>query len=104
MKIIKKQYKKQLEINEIYKKAKENNIWNIFQAYKSPSYQKIRLFDDITYICREALNSYDWYIIDYNSRSFSMICKYKGKNKTYIRYWTPYNTYDCEVIEWNTMT
>ena len=95
------------KINQLVEKfntAKENNIWNIVDAYKQPSQAKIRVYDNIVVECIDKLRSEQYYIVGYNCNTFSMICKYTKWNdiiKRYelrLRYWTAYNTYDCEVI------
>lgn len=87
------------QLIEQFNKAKLKNIWNLFDVYERPSQQKIKIFDNIASICNHELNSNLWYISRYNTYIFSMICKYTGKNgETRLRYWGPYNIYDCEVL------
>ena len=91
------------KINQLVEKfnyAKQNNIKGIYDAYEKPSRNKIHAYFNILNICMNDLNSYEYYIVGHNSNTFSMICKYIGKNgETRLRYWTAYNTYECEVIE-----
>lgn len=86
------------EIVEKFKIAKRNYINSIFEAYEKPSKHKIYAYYNIREICQKQLNSLEYYIVGYNCNTFSMICRYVGKNgETRLRYWTAYNTYDCEV-------
>lgn len=91
------------KINQLVEKfniAQENNVRGIFEAYANPSKSKIDAYYNIRKTCINELNSFDYYIVGHNISTFSMICGYSGKNgKTRLRYWTAYNTYDCEVIE-----
>ncbi len=96
------------KINQIVEKfniAKKNNVWAIFDVYDKPSQAKISAYDNIVKECVEELKSQQFYIVGYNCDIFSMICKYVKWNDTKkqyevrLRYWTAYNTYDCEVIE-----
>ena len=97
---IKNNTKKQLEINEIYKRAQEKNICHIEQAYKKPSCAKYCAWYSIVKFCNEMLDAYDYYITFANCQRFGMICKYIGTDgKKHLRYWTSYNVYDCEIIE-----
>ena len=87
------------QLVEKFNKAQENNERDIYQAYEKPSQAKIDAYCNILDICINELNSYEYYIVGHNSNTFSMICGYIGKNgETRLRYWTAYNTYDCEVI------
>ena len=95
------------KINQLVKKfnkAQENNERDIYQAYEKPSQAKVMAYYNILDICINQLNSYEYYIVGHNCNTFSMICKYTKWNdikKQYelrLRYWTAYNTYDCEVI------
>lgn len=84
---------------EKFNKAQQNSIRDIYQAYEKPSQAKIDAYYNILETCINELNSYGYYIVGHNSNTFSMICGYIGKNgETRLRYWTAYNTYDCEVI------
>ena len=98
---IKNNTKKQLEINEIYKRAQEKNIYHIEQAYKKSSCAKYCAWYSIVKFCSEILDTYDYYITYANCQRFGMICKYIDKNtkQARLRYWTSYNVYDCEMIE-----
>lgn len=97
---IKNNTKKQLEINEIYKKAQEKNIYHIEQAYKRPSNRKRDVWQGIATYCVKFLKTMHIYITYANCYRFGMICEYIGNDgKKYLRYWTSYNIYDCEVIE-----
>ena len=86
------------QLVEKFNKAQENNVWNIFKAYKKPSRHKIDAYYNILETCINELNSYEYYIVGHNSNTFSMICGYEKNGETRLRYWTAYNTYDCEVI------
>ena len=87
------------QLVEKFNKAQENNKRDIYQAYEKPSQAKINTYCNILDICIDQLNSYEYYIVGHNCSTFSMICGYIGKNgETRLRYWTAYNTYDCEVI------
>ena len=90
------------KINEIvgkYNYAKQKGNSDIYDVYKKPSQAKVYAYCNILVICINELNSFEHYIVDYNCNTFSMICKYVGKNgEMRLRYWTKYNTYDCEVI------
>ena len=100
MKIIKNNTKKQIEINEIYKKAQEKGVYNIEQAYKKPSYAKYTAWHSIINYCYEYLYIVNYYITFANCQRFGMICKYIGDDgKKHLRYWSSYDVYDCEVIE-----
>ena len=91
--------KRQLEINEIYKKAQEKNIYNIEQADKKPSNIKRDVWQGIATYCVRFINTIDVYITYANCQRFGMICKYTGNNgETRLRYWTSYNIYDCKMI------
>ena len=97
---IKNNTKRQLEINDIYKKAQEKGIYDIEQAYKKPSCAKYVAWHSIVHFCNEMLDAYDYYITFANCQRFGMICKYIGcDGKKHLRYWSSYNVYDCEVIE-----
>ena len=87
------------QLVEMFNYAKQHNIRDIFQAYEKPSQAKIDAYYIILTICINQLNAYEYYIVGHNCNTFSMICKYTGNNgETRLRYWTAYNTYDCEVI------
>lgn len=100
MKTLKQTQKAKInQLVEQYNKAKDNNIRGIYEAYANPSKSKIDAYRNILGICIFELNSFNYYIVGHNCNTFSMICKYTGKNgETRLRYWTAYNTYDCEVI------
>ena len=101
MKTIKQTQKAKInQLVEKFNKAQQNGIRDIFQAYEKPSKHKIDAYYNILKTCINELNSYKYYIVGHNCNTFSMICGYIGKNgETRLRYWTAYNTYDCEVIE-----
>ena len=92
------------QLVEQYNKAKDNNITSIYEAYAHPSKSKIDAYYNIVDICIYEIKSFDYYIVGYNCNTFSMICKYikwddtKKQYKTMLRYWSAYNTYECEVI------
>lgn len=89
------------KINQLVEKfniAQQNSIRDIYQAYEKPSQAKIDAYFNILNICIHELNSYEYYIVGHNSNTFSMICGYEKNGETRLRYWTAYNTYDCEVI------
>ena len=87
------------QLVEFFNRAQQNNERDIYHAYEKPSQAKIDAYCNILDICINELNSYEYYIVGHNSNTFSMICGYIGKNgETRLRYWTAYNTYDCEVI------
>lgn len=87
------------QLVEKFNKAQQNSIRDIYQAYEKPSKHKIDVYYNILKTCINELNSYEYYIVGHNCNTFSMICGYIGKNgETRLRYWTAYNTYDCEVI------
>ena len=87
------------QLVEKFNKAQENNERDIYQAYEKPSQAKIDAYCNILDICIHELNSYEYYIVGHNCNTFSMICGYEKNGETRLRYWTAYNTYDCEVIE-----
>lgn len=97
---IKNNTKRQIEINEIYKRAQAKNIDDIEQAYKKPSCAKYVAWHSIVRFCNEMLDTYDYYITFANCQRFGMICKYIDNNtkQARLRYWSSYNVYDCEVI------
>ena len=95
------------KINQLVEKfniAKKHNVWNIFAAYDNPSQEIIRVYRNIVEQCIDELRSEQYYIVGHNCNTFSMICKYikwndaKKQYETRLRYWTSYNTYDCEVV------
>ena len=89
------------KINQLVKKfnkAQEKGERDIYQAYEKPSQAKINAYYNILETCINELNSYEYYIVGHNSNIFSMICAYEKNGETRLRYWTAYNTYDCEVI------
>lgn len=105
MKILKQTQKAKInQLVEKFNKAKENNIFRIYEVYEKPSQTKVNAYYNIIDICINQLNSYEYYIVGHNCNTFSMICKYikwndtKKQYETRLRYWTAYNTYDCEVI------
>lgn len=89
------------KINQLVEKfnyAQRKGIRDIYQAYEKPSKHKIYAYRNILDICINELNSYEYYIVGHNCNTFSMICGYEKNGETRLRYWTAYNTYDCEVI------
>ena len=86
------------QLVEKFNKAQQNNIRGIYEAYANPSKSKIDVYYNILDICINELNSYEYYIVGHNINTFSMICGYEKNGETRLRYWTAYNTYDCEVI------
>lgn len=89
------------KINQLVEKfnyAQRKSIRDIYEAYEKPSQAKINAYYNILETCINELNSYEYYIVGHNSNTFSMICGYEKNGKTRLRYWTAYNTYDCEVI------
>lgn len=82
------------------KRHSKKGIYDINDAYKKPSYLKYHAWLSIVKYCDEMFDAYEYYITFVNCQTFGMICKYIGNDgKKHLRYWTPYNTYDCEVIE-----
>ena len=86
------------QLVEKFNKAQQNSIRDIYQAYEKPSQAKISAYYNILETCINELNSYEYYIVGHNYNTFSMICGYEKNGKIRLRYWTAYNTYDCEVI------
>ena len=86
------------QLVEKFNKAQQKGIRDIFQAYANPSQAKMNAYYNILETCINELNSYEYYIVGHNSNTFSMICGYEKNGETRLRYWTAYNTYDCEVI------
>ena len=90
------------KVNQLVEKfnyAKQKGNRNIYDVYNKPSLEKEYAYHHILEVCFNELNSFDYYIVGYNSNTFSMICKYTGNNgETRLRYWTAYNTYDCKMI------
>lgn len=86
------------QLVEKFNRAQKRGERDIFQAYEKPSREKVYAYRDILETCINELNSYEYYIVGHNCSTFSMICGYEKNGETWIRYWTAYNTYDCEVI------
>ena len=86
------------QIVEKFNKAQRNSIRDIFEAYEKPSKHKINAYRNILDICINELKSYEYYIVGHNCNTFLIFCGYEKNGETRLRYWTAYNTYDCEVI------
>ena len=98
MKTIKQTQK--AKINQLVKKfnkAQQNGIRDIFQAYEKPSFEKECIYHNLVNLAIK-MNSFDYGCISGNNQLFTFMIVYYDNGNKRIRYFTRYNTYDCEMI------
>lgn len=78
---------KEKNLEDVIKRYYESNIYSIFKAYKSPSYEKIHTFNYLRELAKD-MNGYGFYIIGYNCHAFSVGWCVKLHDREYFIYVT----------------
>lgn len=82
-------------LNDIYNYKTRYNLQSI---YKKPSFEKECVYHNLVNLAIK-MNSHDYGCIYGKNQIFTFMIIYYDNGTKRIRYFTRYNTYDCEVIE-----